>query len=202
MASVFMAAGAAVLLGLTPGTSYPVLAASYVLLGIGFGVVKPPGTNTAVSGMPAAQAGVASAIASTARQIGIVLGVAVMGAMVATSAFGAGRLSRRVGASFTAATHLPWMLAAACGVACAVVALVCTGRRGLAAATRVCVDDAPAAPQSKRPPDADFCVDFSSPRAEQLNKLLSRVPEAARSIWRCSSRSGIWAFAGLHALDS
>jgi EmrB/QacA subfamily drug resistance transporter len=152
MAGLFMAAGAAVLLGMTPGTSYPVLAASYVLLGIGFGLVNPPITSTAVSGMPAAQAGVASAIASTARQIGSVLGVAVMGAMVTTSAFGSSRLNRRAGASFTAATHLPWMLAAACGVACAVVALVCTGRRGLAAATRVYADDTPVAPPVQAAP--------------------------------------------------
>lgn len=146
LAGVFMAAGAAVFLGLTPGTPYPVLAVSYVLLGIGFGLVNPPITNTAVSGMPAAQAGVASAIASTARQVGSVLGVAVMGAMVTTSAFGASRLSRQASASFTAATRLPWMLATACGVACAVVALICTRRRGLSVAARGYADDTPMAP--------------------------------------------------------
>ena len=52
----------------------------YVLFGIGFGLVNAPITNTAVSGMPRAQAGVAAAVASTSRQVGQSLGVAVMGA--------------------------------------------------------------------------------------------------------------------------
>jgi hypothetical protein len=75
-----------------------------------------------------------------------------MGAMVTISAFGASRLSHRVGASFTAATHLPWMLAAACGAACAIVALGCTWRRGLAASTPVHADDTPVAPPVQAAP--------------------------------------------------
>ena len=55
----------------------------YVLFGIGFGMVNAPITNTAVSGMPRAQAGVAAAVASTSRQIGQTLGVAVIGAVLA-----------------------------------------------------------------------------------------------------------------------
>ena len=51
------------------------------LFGIGIGLINPPITNTAVSGMPAAQAGVASAVASTSRQVGMTLGVAVIGAI-------------------------------------------------------------------------------------------------------------------------
>ena len=39
-----------------------------------FGFVNAPITNTAVSGMPRAQAGVAAAVASTSRQIGQTLG--------------------------------------------------------------------------------------------------------------------------------
>lgn len=52
-----------------------------MLFGLGFGAVNPPITNTAVSGMPAAQAGVAAAIASTSRQTGRSLGVALVGAL-------------------------------------------------------------------------------------------------------------------------
>ena len=55
-----------------------------MLFGIGFGMVNAPITNTAVSGMPRAQAGVAAAVASTSRQIGQTLGVAVIGAVLAS----------------------------------------------------------------------------------------------------------------------
>ena len=54
---------------------------AYFLFGIGFGMVNPPITNTAVMGMPEAQAGVAAAVASTSRQVGQTLGVAVAGAI-------------------------------------------------------------------------------------------------------------------------
>ena len=44
-------------------------------------MVNPPITNTAIVGMPAAQAGVAAAVASTSRQVGQTLGVAISGAI-------------------------------------------------------------------------------------------------------------------------
>lgn len=81
---LFLAAGTAVLIFDRPSTAYWVLALGYLALGLGFGLVNPPISNTAVSGMPAAQAGTASAVASTARQVGAVLGVAVLGSVVTT----------------------------------------------------------------------------------------------------------------------
>ena len=77
-----LAAGTALLILLRPDTSYFFLAIAYLLIGLGFGAVNPPITNTAVSGMPLSQAGVASAVAGTSRQIGSVLGVAVLGSVV------------------------------------------------------------------------------------------------------------------------
>ena len=70
-----------------------VLLVAYGVYGIGFGLVNPPITNTAVSGMPRSQAGVAAAVASTSRQIGSSLGVAVSGTIVATAAVVATGLS-------------------------------------------------------------------------------------------------------------
>lgn len=61
---------------------------TYVVFGIGFGMVNAPITNTAVSGMPRSQAGVAAATASTSRQIGAALGVAVAGTLVIDTATG------------------------------------------------------------------------------------------------------------------
>jgi EmrB/QacA subfamily drug resistance transporter len=125
-----LAAGAALLLGLTPTTPYLQLAGAYVLLGLGFGLMNPPITNTAVSGMPPEQAGVASAIASSSRQVGNVLGVAVMGGLVSTAAFASGHLPVADRASFAAATHLAWWATVACGLAAAAIAGVCAGPWG------------------------------------------------------------------------
>ena len=72
------------LVGLSATTPFTWLFTAYVIFGIGFGFVNAPITNAAVSGMPRAQAGVAAAIASTSRQIGQTLGVAVVGSLVST----------------------------------------------------------------------------------------------------------------------
>jgi hypothetical protein len=62
-----------------------------------------------VAGMPLSQAGVAAAIASTSRQVGAALGVAVSGTVVA--------MSHAHGTDFTTATHAIWWVMTACGVA-------------------------------------------------------------------------------------
>jgi EmrB/QacA subfamily drug resistance transporter len=109
---------AAVLLArLTAHTPVSYLVLAYVIFGIGSGLVAAPITSTAVAGMPTEQAGVAGAIASTGRQVGSSLGVAVTGAIVATTA----------SASFVAASHAAWLVIAGCGLAVLVVGLVSTG---------------------------------------------------------------------------
>jgi DNA-binding MarR family transcriptional regulator len=109
---------AAVLLArLTAHTPVSYLVLAYVIFGIGSGLVAAPITSTAVSGMPTEQAGVAGAIASTGRQVGSSLGVAVTGSIVATT----------VSASFVAASHAAWLVIAGCGLVVLVVGLVSTG---------------------------------------------------------------------------
>ena len=81
---------------------------AYALFGTGLGMINPAITNNAVSGMPMAQAGVASAIASTSRQVGTALGVAWAGAIVSTG--------RARGISFTQATHPIWWIMTVCFV--------------------------------------------------------------------------------------
>jgi EmrB/QacA subfamily drug resistance transporter len=83
-AGLLLTAGALILAQVKVDSPYTMLALSYVLLGLGFGLVNPPITNAAVAGMPLAQAGVASAVASTSRQVGSVLGVAVIGSVVSS----------------------------------------------------------------------------------------------------------------------
>ncbi|MFE9607431.1 MFS transporter [Streptomyces sp. NPDC006012] len=104
----------------------------FVLFGIGFGFVNAPITNTAVSGMPRAQAGVAAAVASTSRQLGQTLGVAVIGAVLAagigTSAFGT---------AFDAAARPGWWILTVCGALVLVLGALTSGRwaRGTARRT-------------------------------------------------------------------
>ena len=85
------------LTGLSQQTSVSWLLAAYALFGVGLGMVNPAITNSAVAGIPLSQAGVAAAIASTRRQVGAALGVAVSGTVVA--------MSRARGTDFTTATH-------------------------------------------------------------------------------------------------
>ncbi|MDG9719216.1 MFS transporter [Streptomyces sp. DH24] len=104
-------------------TANATLFAGYVLFGIGFGFVNAPITNTAVSGMPRAQAGVAAAVASTSRQLGQALGVTVVGAVLAS---GVGSAPYRD--VFVAAARPGWWILAACGLAVLVLGAVTTGR--------------------------------------------------------------------------
>ncbi|MGH8982103.1 MAG: MFS transporter, partial [Acidimicrobiales bacterium] len=141
MGGAAIAAGGALLLNLGPRTSLVQLVVSYAVLGCGFGLINPPITHTAVSGMPVERAGVASAITSASRQLGNVLGVAVMGSMVSATALGGGRLIGAAAHQFTGDTHLSWAVMVACGGACTLTAWAATGRKGMRAAARVYQDE-------------------------------------------------------------
>ncbi|MFF4396719.1 MFS transporter [Streptomyces sp. NPDC001480] len=104
-------------------TSNVTLVIGYVLFGIGFGFVNAPITNTAVSGMPRAQAGVAAAVASTSRQLGQTLGVAVIGAVLAS---GVGSSSYRT--AFVSAARPGWWILTACGLAVLALGALTSGR--------------------------------------------------------------------------
>jgi EmrB/QacA subfamily drug resistance transporter len=122
VAGISMLACALTLTGLTSATSAILLVAAYVLFGIGFGMVNSPITNTAVSGMPKEQAGVAAAVASTSRQIGQSLGVAVIGSVVTGSIHGT------LAVGLPAASHIGWWIIVGCAVVIFCLGLVTTGR--------------------------------------------------------------------------
>jgi EmrB/QacA subfamily drug resistance transporter len=105
-----VAAGSVMLTGLTTHTAVWLLLLSYLIFGLGFGVINAPITNTAVSGMPPAQAGVAAGIASTARQVGQSLGVAVIGVAATSGSHGPIRLS------LASSSHPGWWITTGCGV--------------------------------------------------------------------------------------
>jgi EmrB/QacA subfamily drug resistance transporter len=107
---------------ITTTTAPLYLLAANLVFGIGFGLVNPPITNTAVAGMPAAQAGVAAAVASTSRQVGNTLGVAIVGAIVSSGAAAA------IGPGFTTASHAAWWIVTGLGVTVFVLGLTTTTR--------------------------------------------------------------------------
>ena len=101
---------------LQPQTPLALVLPVFALFGIGFGMVNAPVTFAAVSGMPRAQAGVASAVASTSRQIGVSVGVALAGAVSA---------------------HSFWWTLAACGVLIFVLGFLSTGAWAKASTQRI-----------------------------------------------------------------
>jgi EmrB/QacA subfamily drug resistance transporter len=142
VAGIGITASAVVLTSLTATTPTAVLLAAYVLFGLGFGAVNAPITNTAVSGMPRAQAGVAAAVASTSRQIGSSLGVAIMGSAVVSALTGPLRTG------FAAASHIGWWVIAGCGLAVLAVGLGSTGTWAAGTAARTAARLAPPDPQA------------------------------------------------------
>jgi EmrB/QacA subfamily drug resistance transporter len=131
------AAGLALLLGLGPGTSYWWLAGALAVLGAGLGLVNPPITNTGVSGMPPAQAGVAAAVISVTRQVGSLLGIAVMGDLVTSGVRSGMAAGQPRAAALAAATHAPWALGIACGLLVALAGYLSTTARAHASAAAV-----------------------------------------------------------------
>jgi EmrB/QacA subfamily drug resistance transporter len=98
---------------------------SYLIFGLGFGLVNPPITNTAVSGMPRSRAGVAAATASTSRQVGVALGVAVSGTLVVDSAIHG-----------PVPTQPGWFMIIGAGLLVFVLGLATTGRHAMVTAAR------------------------------------------------------------------
>ncbi|MEO8849636.1 MAG: MFS transporter [Casimicrobiaceae bacterium] len=132
VAGAMLTLSAVLLAQLRTDTPLVDLLSAFVLFGVAFGMVNAPVTFAAVSGMPRAQAGIASAVASTSRQIGVAVGVALAGSVAGNPAGGA-----NAHASFAQATHAFWWLFAGLGVLIMVLAIVTTGPRGRASAARV-----------------------------------------------------------------
>ncbi|HEY2287805.1 MAG TPA: MFS transporter [Streptosporangiaceae bacterium] len=131
VAGVAITVSGLMLTRLTATTPAGWLIAAFVVFGIGFGAVNAPITNTAVSGMPREQAGVAAAVASTSRQVGQALSVAVIGSAAVSALAGSFR------GGFPAATHSGWWIVTGCGAAILLLGLLTSGRwaRGTAQRT-------------------------------------------------------------------
>jgi MFS transporter, DHA2 family, methylenomycin A resistance protein len=84
------AAGIALFLTVDAHTSYVLILVALALLGAGGGMSIPALTAAVVAGAPRPQVGVAAAAFMASRQIGGILGVAVLGAMVSQTSFAHG----------------------------------------------------------------------------------------------------------------
>jgi EmrB/QacA subfamily drug resistance transporter len=131
IAGAGITAGGALLTFLTAESPAWYVLLCCAVLGLGVGWLNAPITNSAVAGMPRARAGTAAGIASTGRQVGSSLGVAVTGSVLAAGLHG-GSLA----AGFASATKPAWWIVTAMGVTVFGLALVTTGRAGRASAAR------------------------------------------------------------------
>jgi EmrB/QacA subfamily drug resistance transporter len=117
-ASSFIAGGLC-LTGLQDDSPLLLVIVALSLIGLGFGAVNTPITTTAVAGMPQSRAGSAAAIGSSARQVGMALGVAIAGLVV-----------HGTGESYARSTHSLWWTVALLGLIVLVLSLLATGKGG------------------------------------------------------------------------
>ncbi|WP_017595961.1 MFS transporter [Nocardiopsis potens] len=144
-----VACGFAVLAVLAPGGGYPPVAAGLAVLGLGTGFSGPAVTATVLAAVPPHRAGMGSALNDTHQQLGIAVGVAVLGGLL-TAAYRAGlpagvpagaeaspaaafahaaarsdaALAEAAGAAFTAAQSTTMLTAAGCAAAGALTAVL------------------------------------------------------------------------------
>jgi EmrB/QacA subfamily drug resistance transporter len=123
IAGTALAVSSAVLTRLTGVSSPAFLSVAYSLFGVGAGLVSPVITYGVMSGVPDGQAGLASGLNSSMRQVGQCLGVAVTGTVLA------GSLHSTMQSGFLSAARAGWWLMAGCGLCVLLAGLVGGGRR-------------------------------------------------------------------------
>jgi len=131
IAGAALTVSSAALSRLTGATGPEYLIVTYAMFGIGAGMVSSPITNGVMSGVPRSQAGLASGMNSSSRQLGQSLGVAIVGSVLAASMRGSLR------AGFVPAAHAGWWILAGCGYAVLLIGLVCTTQWARATAARL-----------------------------------------------------------------
>jgi EmrB/QacA subfamily drug resistance transporter len=131
ISGVAITLAAVMLARLTEHTPMTYLVVAYAVFGIGLGTVNAPITNTAVSGMPRSRAALAAAVATTSRQVGASLGVALAGSFA-----GAG-IDIAHGPGFAESTHTVFWTIAGFGAAIVCLGIASTGAYAKATAARL-----------------------------------------------------------------
>ena len=180
---VGIAAGGCLLLPLDGSTPLALLFVAYVVFGVGFGLINAPITNAAVSGMPVAQAGVAAGVASTSRQVGSALGVAVLGSLVTS------QLATSVG-DFAAAARPAWVVVIACGLVVVALGVVGTTERAATARRTAERFAVPARRSPRRPPGRSGSMDPTTRGSPRMTGRELGIPPTNSATTTCAARCG------------
>jgi EmrB/QacA subfamily drug resistance transporter len=129
-AGIMITAATMMLAGLTVTAPVWAVMAIFAVFGAGFAMANAPITTTAVSGMPTDRAGAASAVASTSRQVGVSIGVALCGSL-------AGAALTASTARYTADARPLWLMCALLGLAITALAIWSTSRPAIRSAERL-----------------------------------------------------------------
>jgi EmrB/QacA subfamily drug resistance transporter len=129
-AGIMITAATLMLADLTVTAPVWAVVAIFAVFGAGFAMANAPITTTAVSGMPTDRAGAASAVASTSRQVGVSIGVALCGSL-------AGAALTASTAQYTADARPLWLTCAMLGLAIITLATWSTSQRAIRSAERL-----------------------------------------------------------------
>jgi EmrB/QacA subfamily drug resistance transporter len=129
-AGIMITAATLMLAGLTVTAPVWAVVAIFAVFGAGFAMANAPITTTAVSGMPIDRAGAASAVASTSRQVGVSIGVALCGSL-------AGAALTASAGQYTADARPLWLMCTALGLAITTLAIWSTSRPAIRSAERL-----------------------------------------------------------------
>ncbi len=121
IAGALLALSSVMLMLLTPTTPLVLLMVIFAMFSAGFSMTSAPVISTSLSGMPPERAGAAAAVNSTAKQVGVSLGVALCGLLAG------GAL--RIESTFTESTRPLWLATALIGVTVTVLGFVSTSAR-------------------------------------------------------------------------
>ncbi|HEU4382822.1 MAG TPA: MFS transporter [Anaeromyxobacteraceae bacterium] len=116
-----LAAGLWSLAGAGPGDSLASVAARLAALGAGMGLFQPPNNSAVMGSLPRQRLGTGGGMLATARNLGMVVGVSLAGALLAV---GAGQAGGEAGAGFLAGWRLALLAGAALAVAAGLFSLV------------------------------------------------------------------------------
>jgi len=151
-------------LTVSSGDAY--LVVTFMVFGIGLGMVDGQISHAAVSAMPASQAGLASGIASASRQMGQALGVAVTGALLNANLHGP------VQTEFIHASRPAWFVLTGCGFIVLLLGLTAVQIRSPRAAADLAASGPPAT--REMPPQPPYSGQ------PQILQSLEPPPEPAR----------------------
>ncbi|MBV8966694.1 MAG: MFS transporter [Mycobacteriaceae bacterium] len=129
-AGVLLTTATVLLSGLTATTPVSHLVVIFAVFGIGFAMINAPITTAAVSGMPTDRAGAASAVASTSRQVGVSIGVALCGSL-------AGAALATPNLDFAVAARPLWWACAGLTTLITALGIISTSSRAVGTAERV-----------------------------------------------------------------